>query len=277
MSYKVKTDAFEGPFDLLLYLVSRQKVSIGAINITEITDQYLTEVSAMKNLDLNVATDFLLVASTLLQIKAQSLIPKHEETELDPEIAQLSPNEARDALVESLVEYKQYKNAAAALEARFIETGFCFARPFGPDANFLALMPDFLRDTTLDSLGLLAANALARREVFLLESEHIAAKPIPVDVHVRAIYARIKNTKHLKFSNLVNAATPTPVVVVTFLAMLELYKQNIVTLEQVAPFGDISINYIEGSGELALASSEDGAASSAGESELENSDNGNNN
>ena len=75
MSYRVRTDSFEGPFDLLLYLVSRQKVDIGAINITEIADQYLTEVARLQNLDLDVASDFLLVASTLLEIKADSLLP----------------------------------------------------------------------------------------------------------------------------------------------------------------------------------------------------------
>lgn len=99
MSYKVRTASFEGPFDLLLYLVSRQKVDIGAISITEIADQYLAEVTRMKNLDLDVASDFLLVASTLLEIKAQSLIPQ-DTPEIDDDIAELTPSEARDILVE---------------------------------------------------------------------------------------------------------------------------------------------------------------------------------
>ena len=93
MSYKVRTASFEGPFDLLLYLVSRQKVDIGAISITEIADQYLAEVTRMKNLDLDVASAFLLVASTLLEIKAQSLIPREREA-VDEDIAELAPNEA---------------------------------------------------------------------------------------------------------------------------------------------------------------------------------------
>ena len=88
MSYKVRIDSFEGPFDLLLYLVSRQKVDIGAISITEIADQYLAEVSRMGELDLDVASDFLLVASTLLQIKAESLIPR-DRADVDEEIAEL--------------------------------------------------------------------------------------------------------------------------------------------------------------------------------------------
>lgn len=249
MSYKVKTEAFEGPFDLLLYLVSRKKVDIGAISINEIADQYLAEVSRMKMLNLDVASDFLLVASTLLEIKAQALIPR-ERDDLDEEIAELAPDDARQMLIERLVTYKQFKNASEALYARFLEEARLHVRPFGPDAQFLGLMPDFLEGVTMDALGLLAANALARREIFLLESEHIAAKPIPVEVHVEAIHSRIQTKKRLSFKELVPKDAKPPLIVVTFLAILELYKRSMVRLEQTKAFGDIEISYIEGSGEL---------------------------
>ena len=251
MSYKVRIDSFEGPFDLLLHLVSRQKVDIGAISITQIADQYLAEVARMDSLDLDVASDFLLVASTLLEIKAESLLPREPDAATD-ELEELAPSEARDILVERLLSYKQHKNAAAALHARFVSEGRMHPRPFGPDACFLNLMPDYLKDVTLDGLALLAARALARRDVFLLESEHIAAKPIPVEVHVRAIHQRIRNKKRLRLSELADVRTPLPVVVVTFLAILELYKRAMVTIEQSELFGDIDIRYIEGSGELLL-------------------------
>ncbi len=251
MSYKVRIESFEGPFDLLLSLVSKQKVDIGAISITQIADQYLSEVSRMENLDLDVASDFLLVASTLLEIKAESLLPRKREA-VEEEFEELPASEVRDILVDRLLTYKQYKNAASALHMRFIAEGRMHARPFGPDACFLGLMPDYLKNITLDSLGYLAANALARRDIFLLESEHIAAKPIPVEVHVRAIHRRIQNKKELHFSELIDKNTPTPIVVVTFLAILELYKRSMVKLEQSELFGDISIVYIEGSGELDL-------------------------
>ena len=251
MSYKVRIESFEGPFDLLLYLVSRQKVDIGAINITEITDQYLAEIARMDSLDLDVASDFLLVASTLLEIKAQSLVPRVTEA-LDEEIAELAPSEARDLLVERLVEYKKFKNATAELYARYAAEGRMHTRPFGPDAPFLQVMPDFLRNVTLEGLAQAAAAALARREVFLLESDHIAAKPIPVEAHVRSIHERIRARKHLRFSEVV-AEDPTPqIVVVSFLALLELYKRRMVDLRQNEEFGDIDIDYIEGSGELNL-------------------------
>lgn len=119
MSYRVRIESFEGPFDLLLYLVSRQKVSIGSISLSEITDQYLAEVQRMRNVDLDVASDFLLVASTLLEIKAASLLPHEEAEDVPEEYEEMSASEMRDALVEHLLEYKKFKNAAAALQGRF--------------------------------------------------------------------------------------------------------------------------------------------------------------
>ena len=262
MSYRVRIESFEGPFDLLLYLVSRQKVDIGAISITQIADQYLDEISRMDNLDLDVASDFLLVAATLLKIKAESLLPR-DRTEVEEELEEIEPSEARDILVDRLVTYKQYKNAAAALGARFEAEARMHARPFGPDADFLGLMPDYLERTTLPELAALAAAALARREVFLLESEHIAAKPIPVEAYVRSIHGRIAREKNVRFSQLIDANDPAPVVVVTFLAVLELYKRSMVAVDQRDQFGDIDIRYIEGSGELVL--SDDDPLTSVGE------------
>lgn len=251
MSYRIRIETFEGPFDLLLYLVSRQKVDIGAISITEITDQYLSEISRMSNLDLDVASDFLLVAATLLEIKAASLIPQ-EKSAVAHEFEEISPHEARDILVERLMEYKKFRNASLAMHTRFVAEGRMHARPFGPDRSFFSLVPDYLEGVTLDALALLCVQAAARRDVFLLEAEHIAAKPIPVEVHVKAIHQRIINAKHIMFSDLVNNHTPKPIFVVTFLAVLELYKRSMVKLEQTKSFGDISIDYIEGSGALSF-------------------------
>lgn len=250
MSYRVRIDNFEGPFDILLYLVSRQRVDIGTISISEIADQYLEEVSHMRMVDLDIASDFLLVASTLLEIKAASLIPRDKDAD-EEEIAELAPSEARDLLVERLLEYKKYKNAATMLEGRERAQARLHARPFGPPVELTdGLMPDFLAGIPLETLGVFAATAFSRREIALLESEHIAAKPIPVEVHVRSLHYRIMNKKRMRFSELINDETPTPIVVVTFLAILELYKRSMVTIRQDELFGDIEVNYIEGSGEL---------------------------
>lgn len=258
MSYRVRIDSFEGPFDLLLYLVSRQKVDIGSINITQIADQYLDEIQRMQRLDLDVASDFLLVAATLLKIKAESLLPEEAgQLELDLDIVEMTPSEARDMLVDRLVTYKQFKNAAFALNTRAENEARMHPRLCGPEAQFLGLMPDYLANVKLEKLTSLAAAAFARREIFLLESEHIAAKPIPVETYVRSIHERVSSQKHLRFSQLVETDAPTAVVVVTFLAILELYKRSKVTVRQHESFGDIEIDYIEGSGDLDLSGSDE--------------------
>lgn len=240
MAFRVSTDSFEGPFDLLLRLVSRQKVAIGSVSISQIADQFLDELSRMEHLDLDVASDFLLVASTLLQIKAESLLPKPLPADFH-ELEELTDEQAREVLVERLVRYKQFRNAAGAMEGMLDEALKLHGRPFGPDAQFLAVMPDFLRQVTLDDLGMRAAACLARREVFLLESEHIAAKSIPLERYVRSLYSRIAQEGTVSFSGLVGPQAPTAIVVVSFLAVLELFKRDLVNVSQRRPFGDIEI------------------------------------
>ncbi len=262
MAFKVSIDSFEGPFDLLLRLVSRQKVAIGSVSISQIADQFLEELGRMERLDLDVASDFLLVASTLLQIKAESLLPKPVSADMR-ELEELTDEQAREVLAERLVRYKQFKNAAAAMDGMLDEALKLHPRPFGPDPQFLAVLPDFLRQTTLDDLGMRAAACLARREVFLLESEHIAAKPIPLEKYVRSLYGRIAQEKHASFSQLVGPDAPTAIVVVSFLAVLELFKRDLVNVAQRHPFGDITVTYVEHDGPVDLAF--EGGFTSAGE------------
>ncbi len=174
MSYRVRTQAYSGPFDLLLTLVSRQKVTIGSISISEVANQYLEEVERMADLDLDVASDFVLVASTLLDIKAASLVPDEPLTralpddEEDLDLEGLSPEEAREVLVARLIAYKQFRGAAAALAARGEAEGRMHPRTVGADPEFLGLMPDYLEGITLRSLAVICADIDSRRETFLL-------------------------------------------------------------------------------------------------------------
>ena len=126
MSYRVSTQVYSGPFDLLLQLVTRQKVDIGAISISEVAEQYLAEVERIEALDLDVASDFLLVAATLLDIKAASLVPQEapsksvdddEDDEDLEELSALDGDALREVLIQRLIAYKQFKGAAAALGA----------------------------------------------------------------------------------------------------------------------------------------------------------------
>lgn len=150
----------------------------------------------------------------------------------------------RDALVDHLLEYKKFKNAATALQARFEAEERMHARPFGPDRSFLTLVPDYLAGVKIEKLGQLCAACIARRDVFLLESEHIAARVIPVETQVRLVYDRVCEKKQVHFSDFVSNQDDPHLIVVTFLAILELFKRNMVSLSQDELFGDIAI-YVE--------------------------------
>ena len=244
MSYHVKTQAFEGPFDLLLHLVTRQKVDIGSISIVEVAEQYLAYVERMRDLDLDVASDFMLVASQLLEIKAASLIPD-APVDLDDEFDEYEPAEAREILIARLISYKQFKSAAAHLDARMAAEGRMHPRAAALEPEFANLMPDYLEGLTLRGLGVICADLDMRRDTFLLEAEHIAAMPIPVELHVESMRREIADKKHATFREMVGADADAPLVVVSFLAILELYKRAGVDLTQTETFGDIQIDYLE--------------------------------
>ena len=240
MSYRVRTYAFEGPFDLLLQLVAKQKVDIADLSIADIADQYLEHVERMQDLDLDVASDFLLVAATLLELKAASLLPNDTQIEFE-EFDDLSPEEARELLIARLLAYKQFKNASGELAARYESEARMHSRASGLEEPFLKLMPDYLEGITLHGLAVICADLVHRREVFLLEAEHVAAAPISLELHAEAVERMIRSRKRTSFRALFESGAPVEEIVVTFLAILELYKRGLVRLEQTETFGDIEI------------------------------------
>jgi segregation and condensation protein A len=244
-AYKVKTDIFEGPFDLLLHLVGGHKLDVRDISIAEIADEFCAHIERMQDLDLDVASDFLLVAATLLEIKAAALLPGEGDIELD-EYEDISPEEARALLVERLLVYKQFKSVSAELAMRLESEGRMHARAAGIEEPFLALMPDFLEGVTLRGLAVLCADLVNRREIFLLQAEHVASMPLPIELRMETVRRRLKASKEVRFSELVAAGASTEIVVVTLLAILELYKRGAVALRQDAVFGDIVISEGEG-------------------------------
>lgn len=253
MSYKVNTATYSGPFDLLLQLVSRQKVAIGSISISEVADQYLAEVDAMEELDLDVASDFVLVASTLLDMKAHALVPQdvslkssYDEDEYDDELDGLSPDEAREVLIARLIAYKQFRNAGAALGSRMEAESYMFPRSVGPDPDFLNLMPDYLEGITLRSLAVICADIDSKRETFLLEAEHVAPKRLPVALTVASVDRLTRSKGKVTFSELLDGQDTPEIVVANFLAVLELFKRGLVRVQQDVTFGEIEIEHIEG-------------------------------
>ncbi|MCI2183592.1 MAG: segregation/condensation protein A [Olsenella sp.] len=256
MSWRVRTDAYTGPFDLLLQLVSRQKVAIGSISVAEVADQYLAEVERMSDLDLDVASDFVLVASTLLDMKAAALVPEgglvpspqagEEEMDDEDDLAGLTPDEAREVLIARLITYKQFRNAGAALGSRMEAESRMVPRCAGPDPEFLGLMPDYLEGITLRSLAVICADIDAHRETFLLESEHIAPKRLPIALTVASVDRLARSRGHLTFSELLDGSGEPEVVVANFLAVLDLYHRDKVRMHQDHNFGEIEIEHVEG-------------------------------
>ena len=250
MSYRVRTAGFTGPFDLLLSLVSRQRVAIGSISIAEVAEQYLAEVERMGSLDLDVASDFVLVASTLLDMKAASLVPDEVRIrpvdDFDDELANLSPEEAKEELVRRLIAYKQFRNAASSLASRMDAESLMLPRVAGPDPEFLDLMPDYLEGVSLRSLAVICADVTSRRNSFLLDAEHVAPRRTPLALAVAAVDSMTRTHKVLCFDDLIGDTATTEEIVATFLAMLELYKRGSITVRQNEVFGDIDIVRVEG-------------------------------
>ena len=254
MSYRVSTQVYSGPFDLLLQLVTRQKVDIGAISISEVAEQYLAEADRIEALDLDVASDFLLVAATLLDIKAASLVPqeapgKADDDELDDDLEELSALDGdalREVLIQRLIAYKQFKGAAAALGARMQAESRMHPRVAGPDPEFLGLMPDYLAGITLRGLAVICADLDGKRQTFLLEAEHVAPHRVPLDLTVASVDRFTMAHQACTFRELLDGDATTEQLVVTFLAMLELAKRGSLTLSQDEIFGTIHINRVEG-------------------------------
>lgn len=255
MSYRVSTQVYSGPFDLLLQLVTRQKVDIGAISISEVAEQYLAEVERIEALDLDVASDFLLVAATLLDIKAASLVPQEAPRKTDDddeddedleELSALDGDALREVLIQRLIAYKQFKGAAAALGARMQAESRMHPRVAGPDPEFLGLMPDYLAGITLRGLAVICADLVGKRQTFLLEAEHVAPHRVPLDLTVASVDSFTMAHQTCTFRELLDGDATTEQLVVTFLAMLELAKRGSLTLSQDEVFGTIQINRVEG-------------------------------
>ena len=195
MSYRVSTQVYSGPFDLLLQLVTRQKVDIGAISISEVAEQYLAEVERIEALDLDVASDFLLVAATLLDIKAASLVPQEAPRKADDddeddddleELSALDGDALREVLIQRLIAYKQFKGAAAALAPACRPRAACIRVLPAPTPSFWALCP-----TTLPALPCAASPSSAptwtQAPDLPAGAEHVAPHRVPLDLTVASV------------------------------------------------------------------------------------------
>lgn len=252
MSFSVQTPTYSGPFDLLLRLVYQQKVAIDTISVSNVIDQYLEEIKHLKQLDLEVASDFVLVASTLLMIKASSVAPldtseSNQSQEIDSEeFDDLTPQQAQDLLVTRLLAYKQFREVARMLQARSEQHARMFAARVLPLPDQLNYMPNFLEGITLRTLAVICADIDSRHQEFLLEASHIAKKRRPIAVSIAKLDQLTREKPCVQFAQVVGK-DPTPVVVVeNFLAMLELVHIGFVEVQQAQTFGSIVLQRVQG-------------------------------
>jgi len=248
MPYEVSTSVFEGPFDLLLHLILKQEVDLWEVSLSRIVDEYLTELERMENLDLDVTTEFLLIAATLVDLKARRLLPSLEEVELDEELLRF---EERDLLLARLLECKTFKDAARAMETLVRRADHSLARRAGAEEPFASLAPDPLAHVAPSTLLAAALRGLAPRPGPTIEVEHIAPIRASVRDAVAVVLSVLPAADPISFRDLVTDARSQLDVIVRFLAVLELYKQGVLDLEQFDTFGELRIRRLR-EGESAL-------------------------
>jgi len=248
MPYEVSTPVYEGPFDLLLHLILRDEVELWEVSLSAIVDAYLAELDRMETLDLEIATEFLLIAATLVELKARRLLPGLEDAELDEELLRF---EERDLLLARLLECKTFKDAAAAFEIRMRHAERSVPRRAGPEEPFRFLEPDPLERVRPAALQAAAQRVFAAVPPVVVDTEHIAPIRASVRDAVDTVLRLLPATGTMSFRALVAGVEHRLEFVVRFLAVLELYKQGVVDLVQFTNFGDLLVRRLA-DGEVAL-------------------------
>jgi segregation and condensation protein A len=244
MGYEVSTPVFEGPFDLLLQLITSQEVDVCDVPIASIVDRFVAEMGRVAgSLDLETATSFALIAATLIQLKCRKLLPVPEEVELDEEIEMW---EARDLLLSKLLEFSAFREAATELRARMEAAALSFPRRAGLEERYLALTPDPLEGTKPARLRDALVRLLQPKSQPELKLDHVTVHVVSVTETVRRLASRLASCGSATFRELTDGMVERIEVVVAFLAVLELHKQDLVDLEQAERFGEIVVTWTAG-------------------------------
>ena len=243
MSVEVSTPVFEGPFDLLLHLILREQVDLYEVSLSRIVDAYLGEIERMQSIDLDVATEFLLIAATLVELKARRLLPGRESVDLDDELALW---EERDLLLARLVECKTFKDVAAVFSRLADDADRCYGRAVGPDERFAGLLPDLLEGVSPERLRNAFVRAQTAKPVARIDLFHVAPVRASVADALEELVDELPRLGRVSFRRLTDALVERLEVIVRFLAVLELFKQGMVELDQGEQFGDIEIEWTGG-------------------------------
>ena len=241
--YRVQTPVYEGPFDLLLHLILREEVELWDVSLARIVDAFLAEIEHLRSVDLDTTTEFLLVAATLVELKTRRLLPGRDDVELDEELGLW---EERDLLLSRLLECKTFKDASAVLQRLADAAGRSWPRTAGIEERFHSLTPDLLAGVTPERLRRAFLRAVQPRPVPRVELDHIAPIRASVRDAVEELADELPRVGSIGFRRLTQGLGGRLEVIVRFLAVLELYKQGLVDIEQATTFGDIVIAWVGG-------------------------------
>jgi segregation and condensation protein A len=238
--FEVHLDVFEGPFDLLLGLISKHKLDITEVALSQVTDDFIAYIRARAGgWDLDQASFFLVVAATLLDLKAARLLPAGE-VEDEEDLALL---EARDLLFARLLQYRAYKEVAATFAGKMAVQARRFTRRVPMEPQFAELLPEVLLGLGPAEFARIAALALAPRPVPVVSTEHIHTPRTSVREQVEILAGRLRTLGRATFRHLTSDCAGTYEVVARFLALLDLYRDGNVSFEQLVPLGDLYVTW----------------------------------
>jgi len=239
-AFQVHLDVFEGPFDLLLALISKHKLDITEVALSQVTDEFIAFISERSDgWDLDQVSYFLVVAATLLDLKAARLLPSGE-VEDEEDLALL---EARDLLFARLLQYRAYKEVAAVFAARMTAAARRFPRRVPLEPRFAGLLPEVLLGLGAAEFARLASLTLAPKPPPKVDTQHIHSPMITVREQARIVAARLRALGRASFRQLTADAAGGYEVVASFLALLELYREGAVSFEQLAPLGELYVTW----------------------------------
>jgi len=245
-AFSVHLSNFDGPFDLLLQLISRHKMDVTEIALSIVTDDFIAYIRALESAeggggwDLDRTTEFLVVAATLLDLKAARLLPSGE-VEDEGDLALL---EARDLLFARLLQYRAFKEIAAIFSDRLVREERTFARVVALEAQFAQLLPEVLIGVGPERFGAIAQRVLAPKSVPTVGIDHIHRPLVSVSEESTKIVEQLRRSGRSTFRSLIGDAANTMVVVARFLALLELYREGVVRFEQLIALGELQITWI---------------------------------
>ncbi|MFE1955034.1 segregation and condensation protein A [Streptomyces sp. NPDC059524] len=241
--FTVRLANFEGPFDLLLQLIAKHKLDVTEVALSKVTDEFMAHIRAMgPDWDLDQTTEFLVVAATLLDLKAARLLPT-AEVEDEGDLALL---EARDLLFARLLQYRAYKRIADIFSARFEDEARRHPRTVGLEPHHAELLPDVVISIGPEGFAKLAVKAMQPKPEPQVYVDHIHAPLVSVQEQAGVVVARLRELGEASFQDLVADTDDTLTVVARFLALLELYREKAVALDQEAALGELLVRWTGG-------------------------------